>query len=135
MLSINIGLLAVALFVSFPGGLTAQAQILGNCGDPFGNGEVGPYDYENPNDQIQLIPFVEANHFNPDVENLVRGQSSAYIMGDLDFVLRAVPNHHRALMSLMRYDSMRVAVERKYFPRLHFGRMTPRVTCSTASTS
>lgn len=109
-------LLAIGLLISATGNVMGDPGLLGaSCGNPFNNGTVGPYDYENPSDQIQRIPFVETNHFNPDVENLVRGQSSAYIMGDLDFVLRAVPNHHGALVSLMRYDSKRVAAERKYF--------------------
>jgi tetratricopeptide (TPR) repeat protein len=37
------------------------------------------------------------------VEALVRGKSSVTIGGDLDYTLRAFPNHHRALMAAVRY--------------------------------
>lgn len=46
---------------------------------------------------------VESHHFNADVENLVRGQTMAEVGGDLSFVLRWIPNHHRALQSLVRF--------------------------------
>lgn len=59
----------------------------------------GPFDYRNQKQQIQIV---EKHHFAPHVENLVRGQEGS-IGGDLDYVLRAVPNHHRALVAMMRY--------------------------------
>jgi tetratricopeptide (TPR) repeat protein len=48
------------------------------------------------------IHNIEAHHFNQDVESLVRGQSMASVGGDLEFMLRYVPNHHRALYSLVK---------------------------------
>lgn len=68
------------------------------CGNPFGN-SFGPFDYRT--ERGQNLKVVEDFHFNPRVEALISGQSST-IAGDLDYVLRAFPNHHRALVSMMR---------------------------------
>ena len=45
--------------------------------------------------------MVVDNHFQPTVEHLIRGQTSQYVGGDIDFTLRAIPNHPNALMSMM----------------------------------
>jgi tetratricopeptide (TPR) repeat protein len=63
----------------------------------------GPFDYTDPTDRRDKLPIVEQFHFNIDVENLRRGQSST-IIGDLDYTLRAFPNHHRALNAMARYQ-------------------------------
>ena len=62
----------------------------------------GPYDYTDPSDFKLKLPIVEGAHFTSDVENLRKGKSST-IMGDLDYTLRAFPNHHRALNSMAKY--------------------------------
>jgi len=49
--------------------------------------------------KIRNIEFI---HFNSDVENLVKGQTMAAVGGDIEFLLRYVPNHHRALYSLVK---------------------------------
>lgn len=59
----------------------------------------GPYDYRSGHPAIKTV---ETFHFTPEVEALIRGKSNALIIGDLEFVFRHVPNHHRALMSLVR---------------------------------
>jgi tetratricopeptide (TPR) repeat protein len=43
---------------------------------------------------------VEDYHFSSRVESLISGQSSS-IGGDLDYTLRAFPNHHRALVAML----------------------------------
>lgn len=63
----------------------------------------GPFDYSDPVQRAEKLPIVDRNHFNSDVENLIRGQSGT-IMGDLDYTLRTFPNHHRALNAVARYD-------------------------------
>lgn len=63
----------------------------------------GPFDYTDAGERSEKLPIVEQFHFNADVENLRRGQSSS-IMGDLDYTLRAFPNHHRALNAMARYQ-------------------------------
>lgn len=75
------------------------------CGDPFDNG-VGPYDYMDPIDRTKLdrIPIVEQYHFNRKVESLEGGMTSSNVLADLDYTLRAVPNHHRALYAVSRYE-------------------------------
>lgn len=76
------------------------------CGNPFVNerGAGGPFDYLDPAARTnkQHIPTVEKYHFNYDVQTGRRGQSG-HILEDLDFILRYVPNHHRALYTLINY--------------------------------
>ncbi|MBS0446995.1 MAG: hypothetical protein JSR59_13715 [Proteobacteria bacterium] len=76
----------------------AQAQVsAAGCG-PLQN-RYGPYDYRT--EQVGHLPIVEEYHFTPEVEQLVHGKSSP-IGGDIDYTLRAFPNHHRALLAMMR---------------------------------
>jgi tetratricopeptide (TPR) repeat protein len=65
------------------------------------NNHYGPYDYRT--ERTGRLRVVETYHFTPEVEALVRGRSSAYIGDDLSYTLRTSPNHHRALMSIIRY--------------------------------
>lgn len=69
----------------------------------------GPFDYTDPGirkpnvyGKIAPLSLVEKYHFTPEVEQLIRGKSGP-IVGDLDYTLRAFPNHHRALWSMARY--------------------------------
>ena len=62
----------------------------------------GPYDYRV--ERGQNLRLVEGAHFTPAVEGLLRGNTAKTPGGDLDYTLRAYPNHHRALMSVMRYS-------------------------------
>lgn len=86
------GLLAVGLAQA-----QAQPGDLGRCGS-LQNG-YGPFDYRT--DKHQLV-VVETYHFNTNVEQLIRGMTGS-IGSDLDYTLRASPNHHRALSALSRY--------------------------------
>ena len=60
----------------------------------------GPFDYRTDRDKLEIV---EQYHFTPQVEALIRGSSSMHIGADLAYTLNAFPNHHRALMSVMRY--------------------------------
>jgi hypothetical protein len=71
---------------------------LGDCGDPF-KWRFGPFDYRTATEEQKKI--VEIYHFTPEVESLQSGVS-ADIGGELEYVLRAFPNHPRALMALIR---------------------------------
>lgn len=71
------------------------------CGD-LDNGENGPFDYWDP-ERRERLKLVEKFHFTPKVESLFSGESG-YISGDLDYTLRAFPNHPRALYSVSRYE-------------------------------
>lgn len=63
----------------------------------------GPYDYLNMPTNAGMLRVVEENHFNRNVEMLVKGMSTTP-MGDIDFTLLAFPNHHRALQSAMNFS-------------------------------
>jgi tetratricopeptide (TPR) repeat protein len=86
--------LIVALLVFAP---SAWAQMY--CGEL--KNSFGPYDYTNPEHRGEPLDLVESGHFTPNVESLMSAQSGM-IGGDLDYTLRAFPNHHRALQSMMR---------------------------------
>lgn len=65
---------------------------------------IGPLDYTSSSDRHNGPTFsqVEGAHFTPSVENLIEGHRGT-LAGDLDYTLRAIPNHHRALYSVIRY--------------------------------
>jgi Flp pilus assembly protein TadD len=48
------------------------------------------------------LPIVESFHFNSDIEELRAGITGT-VIDELDYTLRAFPNHYRALQSLSRY--------------------------------
>jgi tetratricopeptide (TPR) repeat protein len=74
------------------------------CGQPLERNAFGrPIDYTDPADQDYVKQWVEPFHFTPEVEGLIRGKSTD-IPGDLAYVLRQIPNHHRALNSMMRWQ-------------------------------
>ena len=84
----------------FSGVLKAQVDGNSPCGDPFRN-HYGPYDYRVTTPQQRAI--VENVHFTPAVESLRAGNTSMGPGGDLEYTLNVYPNHHRALMSLMKF--------------------------------
>ena len=98
------------MFFSFP----VVAQVNASLCGPLGNG-FGPYDYRSdyyvsaPGDQEThqyKRALVDGAHFTRRVELLMGAQSGGQIGppgGDLDYTLRAFPNHHRALISVMKY--------------------------------
>ena len=97
----------------------AQALPL-DCGN-LDNG-YGPYDYTNGEHFIQRLPIVEDGHFNSDVETLTAGLSGT-IMSDLDYTLRAFPNHHRALNAMAKYKlQKRQDFEEFYSAECYFAR-------------
>lgn len=75
-----------------------MAQSMNACGE-LANA-FGPHDYRK--DRGEPLQLVESAHFQPYVEMLIRGQTSSYPGHDIDYTLRAFPNHHRALLSVMR---------------------------------
>ena len=83
-------MLALALF------LTEAAY----AADPCGSLETafGPFDYRTASAHKKRI--VETFHFTDSVENLVRGNTTKWVAGDISYVLRAFPNHIRALAAI-----------------------------------
>ena len=79
---------------------TAQTAGAGNyCGDL--KNSFGPFDYRARAEHSQDFVLVEGAHFTRDIESGVKGHSST-VGGDLDYTLRAIPNHHRALGTMAR---------------------------------
>jgi tetratricopeptide (TPR) repeat protein len=79
----------------------AESTDMAECGSL--TNAYGPFDYTNPLDVEQKLPIVEQYHFNDKVEALVSGMTSESLGADLDYTLRAFPNHHRALYAMVRY--------------------------------
>ena len=86
----------------------AQETDGANCGSLVN--AFGPFDYTNPLHTTEQagrgehpLSLVERAHFTREVENLVRGESSYDPLEDLEYTLRAFPNHHRALYSMANY--------------------------------
>jgi tetratricopeptide (TPR) repeat protein len=85
--------------IGLQGVAKAQLPTFENCGSM--QNAYGPYDYTNIQHRRLKLPIVEAGHFNSNVENLIQGQSGK-IVDDLEYTLRAFPNHPRALWAMAR---------------------------------
>ncbi len=95
----SLALIGAAAALSAAGAAFAQddGSACGSLANSF-----GPFDYRTQ--RGESLQLVESAHFTAPIETLVRGRSGgASPAGDLDYTLRAYPNHHRALISVMRY--------------------------------
>lgn len=91
-------MLALLLFGAASSAI-AQADATGApCGPLHPEGQYGPYDFRKDKD---ALPIVLGAHFTPIVEALIAGNRSATPGGDIDYTLRAIPNHPNALLSMM----------------------------------
>jgi tetratricopeptide (TPR) repeat protein len=79
--------------LGWPGKTLSGVQCYG-----IGQG-VGPFNYVT---QRSAIGIVEEYHFKPEHEGLADGISIS-TGKNLDYTLRAVPNHHRALWAMVRW--------------------------------
>jgi len=86
----------------------------------------GPFDYRSEDNRKNKIPIVEGAHFQPEVEALQLGGPIYFtpydLIGGLDYTLRAIPNHHRALASLARYALRGWKTEPFRTPECYFDR-------------
>lgn len=73
------------------------------CG-PLSNA-YGPFDFYVDRDKL---PIVESNHFNAGVE-FFRKRMTGPFGGDIDYTLRAFPNHPRALAAMVRLGELEKA--------------------------
>jgi hypothetical protein len=91
------------------GCVSSFAQTNLNCGSLANH--YGPYDYRTDRGKL---PIVDSAHFTPEVEALIRGHTSSRGPGgDINYTLTAFPNHHRALLAVLRYgEKMRPAQPR-----------------------
>lgn len=87
---------AIAAALACGAGLAAAQGEPSICGSL--DNAYGPFDYRTDRDKL---PIVEVAHFTPPVEMLVRGERG-HLSQDIDYTLRAFPNHHRALAAIMR---------------------------------
>ena len=100
----------------------AQVSAAG-CGE-LGNA-FGPFDYRPDRDKSntsmphhERLKLVEetGRHFSPRIEALV-GPESGPIGMELDYTLRVFPNHHRALVAVMRYGEKMNSPQPATLPR------------------
>ena len=96
------------------------------CGGPGVANAYGPFDYTNPTHFRENLPIVETYHFTMEVETLQAGATGTHPGGDLDYTLRAFPNHHRALYAMGRYqlmhEDMVIAPEARWTADCYFQR-------------
>ncbi len=92
-------LLIVSLFAFLFAVESAYAQSANSGCGPLGNA-FGPFDYRV--ERGNALFLVESTHFLPYIEAVVRGHTSTTPGPDIDYTLRAFPNHHRALISMVR---------------------------------
>ena len=102
-------LLAASLLICGP---NAMAQAVASPCGPIENA-YGPFDYRTDRDKLAIV---ERFHFTPEVEAGLRGKSGR-VGDDLDYTLRAFPNHHRALIAVMRYGEKLKSPQPSDLPR------------------
>ena len=105
----------------------ASGQGVADCGELRNN--YGPYDYTNAQHFTEKLPRVEEHHYNIGVQNLtgtgITVATEARMGSDIGYTLRAFPNHHRALYTMMRYYAELVpigAARMRYDPLCWFDR-------------
>lgn len=77
----------------------SAAHAAGNYCGPLSGGHYGPFDYRLRG--TFNLDVVERAHFTPEIEAGIKGNTS-YLGQDLNYTLRAVPNHPRALSTLVQ---------------------------------
>jgi hypothetical protein len=75
----------------------AQNDVPG-CGSLYSPGQYGPLDFRVQKAAMEVVLRV---HFTAAVESLMHGNAGS-VGADIDYTLRAIPNHPRALMAMMR---------------------------------
>jgi len=102
-----------------------------DCGD-LANG-YGPFDYRKATSEQKRL--VEGAHFTAGIESLLQGRTGK-IGADIDYTLRAFPNHPRALMAMIRLserekrdqpDGARYTLECYFDRALRFANDDPNV--------
>ena len=75
----------------------------------------GPFDYTQKSFYTSELSVVERAHFTPRVEALVSGERASNYLQDLDYTLRAWPNHHRALNAIIRHRLQNLSTSGRTF--------------------
>jgi len=114
IMTTNLTAMLFSGLVATTGSLPGFAQPANLACGSLENG-YGPYDYRTDKPKL---PIVDGAHFTPAVEALIRGSTTSQGPGgDLDYTLRAFPNHHRALISVMRYGEKLKSAQPRDLPR------------------
>ncbi len=84
------------------------------CGTPYDQQGVGPWDYFDPKSHVppnsiseSYVGIVERVHLTPEMMNLETGSTGngmLGLIGDLDYTLRKIPNHPKALDMASRLE-------------------------------
>lgn len=82
----------------------------------------GPFDYTNPDHKREKLQIVEDHHFMPRIENLDSYLSRTYLFSNLNYTLRAFPNHYRALFSMMNAQLKFKKIRKIYTMECYFER-------------
>ena len=130
-----LGLLAGLILTGVVSDLRAQIAFTddNDCGsvekkyDYGSTSQYGPYDYTNARHRREKLPVVEKFHFSGEVFRLEHGLTAVDPTTDLDYTLRAFPNHHLALDAMARLHRERGVEKlpranyslRCYFDRAH----------------
>lgn len=88
--------ISIACSLIFACAANAQ-QAAPQCG-PLTNA-YGPFDARRDLDKLDIVLGA---HFTPVVESLTRGTTSTTPGGDIDYTLRAIPNHPRVLLAMIK---------------------------------
>lgn len=74
----------------------------------------GPFDYQLRTKYRKQLKLVAGAHFTNNVRYLIKGKRG-YLVDDIDYTLRAWPNHHQALQSISQYQILHsTSIEEKY---------------------
>jgi tetratricopeptide (TPR) repeat protein len=103
--------LALAGTAAFPGMAAARdAPFLGETldGTPCSSYQktdqgYGPFDYRRYSSHDPMLRLVERTYFTPRTASLEGGSPGNPPQGDINYTLRAFPNHYEALFALIRY--------------------------------
>lgn len=90
-------LIAISFIAVLPSSVYAQVNS-NSCGPIWNTNHFGPFDYLNPKGNLGVV---ERAHFTPEVEHKLQGRTTA-AGGDINYTLKAFPNHHRALVAASR---------------------------------
>lgn len=95
------GYVLLTICLALQGQSIAQSTTDSACGDPFRN-HFGPFDYRVASQHDKQL--VEVAHFSPGIETLTRPKNTTLynIAGDISYTLAVFPNHHRALISMVK---------------------------------
>jgi tetratricopeptide (TPR) repeat protein len=102
---LNIAKIKLAFFMACVANLATAAEST-NYGKQF-----GPFDYYNHRTPASAYGAVESVHFGVRTELLLRQGNFCNYWSDLDYTLRAFPNHPKALMKMAEFLKAHVACE------------------------